>query len=83
MWGPFRLRPGTDGADEHGRTARQEGQAVTDSWLLTIERPPNTHAQGGSPINPTHTAIAFCWAVAILASDCVMSTSPSLFISSA
>ncbi|MFD6568530.1 hypothetical protein [Micromonospora profundi] len=38
VWGPFRLRPGTDGADRGGRTASQEGRAVTDSWLFTLER---------------------------------------------
>ncbi|MEV4542277.1 hypothetical protein [Micromonospora echinaurantiaca] len=38
VWGPFRLRPGVDGADRDGRTAKQGGQAVTDSWLFTVER---------------------------------------------
>ncbi|MGC4795759.1 hypothetical protein ACLQ3H_16805 [Micromonospora saelicesensis] len=38
VWGPFRLRPGVDGADRGGRTATQEGRAVTDSWLFTLDR---------------------------------------------
>ncbi|MEV4493153.1 hypothetical protein AB0K04_23925 [Micromonospora coxensis] len=38
VWGPFRLRPGVDGADQTGRTAGQDGRAVTDEWWFTIER---------------------------------------------
>ncbi|MEU6205845.1 hypothetical protein ABZ814_19955 [Micromonospora musae] len=37
VWGPFRRRPGTDGADQDGRAAEQNGQAVTDSWLFTLD----------------------------------------------
>lgn len=48
VWGPFRLRPHTDGADEEGRTTRQEGREVTDSWLFTVERstPPGWYSGG-------------------------------------
>lgn len=38
VWGPFRFRPGVDGAGEHGRTAELGGRAVTDAWLFAIER---------------------------------------------
>lgn len=50
VWGPFRLRPGTDGADRDGRVAEQSGQAVTDSWLFTVERttPPAWYSGGDS-----------------------------------
>ncbi|WP_328654506.1 hypothetical protein OG598_12100 [Micromonospora sp. NBC_00330] len=50
VWGPFRLRPGTDGADHDGRAAEQDDQAVTDSWLFTVERttPPAWYSGGDS-----------------------------------
>lgn len=48
VWGPFRLRPGVDGANSEGRTAVQDGRAVTDEWLFTIERttPPRWYGGG-------------------------------------
>lgn len=48
IWGPFRLRPGVDGADREGRTARQGGPAMTDSCLFTVEHttPPQWYSGG-------------------------------------
>ncbi|MET8283546.1 hypothetical protein [Micromonospora sp. NPDC005174] len=48
VWGPYRLRPGVDGADREGRAARQDGRAVTDSWLFTVDRstPPRWYGGG-------------------------------------
>jgi hypothetical protein len=37
VWGPFRLRPGCDGADAEGRYAEQPGRDVTDSWAFSID----------------------------------------------
>lgn len=48
VWGPFRLRPSVDGADQEGRTARQPGPILADSCLFTIERttPPYWYSSG-------------------------------------
>ncbi|WP_194822489.1 hypothetical protein [Micromonospora sp. S-DT3-3-22] len=48
VWGPFRLRPGVDGADREGRAAQQDARAVTDSWLFTVDRstPPRWYGGG-------------------------------------
>ncbi|SCE79288.1 hypothetical protein GA0070563_10253 [Micromonospora carbonacea] len=48
VWGPFRLRPGTDEADREGRAARQKGLTITDSCLFTVERstPPGWYGGG-------------------------------------